>query len=48
MPHPSLPRELFRLDGRVGRAQFLAAGLGLALLKYAVEATVCLAVTGVF
>jgi uncharacterized membrane protein YhaH (DUF805 family)/uncharacterized protein YndB with AHSA1/START domain len=48
MRSPTLPLELFRLDGRVGRAQFLAAGLGLALLKYAVEAAVCMAVTGVF
>jgi len=41
-------RELFTLSGSVGRSQYLAAGLGLALLKYTVDAGSCLLLTGTF
>ena len=41
-------RTLFTLDGRVTRAQYLAAGFGLAMLKYTVDTAACLAATGEF
>jgi uncharacterized membrane protein YhaH (DUF805 family) len=41
-------RELFTLRGTVGRLRYLAVGLGLALLKYAVDAGCYFAWTGKF
>jgi len=41
-------RTLFTLEGRVPRAQYLAAGLGLAMLKYTVDTGACLIATGEF
>jgi simple sugar transport system permease protein len=41
-------RELFTLRGTVGRSRYLAVGLGLALLKYAVDAGCYFAWTGKF
>lgn len=41
-------RTLFTLDGRVPRAQYLAAGLGLAMLKYTVDTAACMLATGEF
>ena len=40
--------ELFALEGRVTRSRYLAAGLGLALVKYSVDAGSYLAMTGRF
>ncbi len=41
-------RELFALEGGVTRSRYLAAGLGLALVKYSVDAGSYLAITGRF
>lgn len=41
-------KTLFTLDGRVRRAQYFAAGLGLGILKYTVDCGLRLAVTGDF
>ncbi len=38
--------ELFATEGRVTRSRYLAAGIGLALVKYAVDAGSYLAITG--
>ena len=35
-------RELFTLRGTVGRSQYLATGLALAMVKYSVDAGSCL------
>jgi len=41
-------RTLFTLHGRVQRGQYLAAGIGLAMVKYTVDCVTCLVVTGEF
>jgi len=41
-------RELFTLRGTVGRSQYLATGLALAMVKYSVDAGSCLLLTGTF
>jgi uncharacterized membrane protein YhaH (DUF805 family) len=41
-------KSLFTLDGRVRRAQYLAAGFGLGIFKYVIDAGLRLAVTGEF
>ncbi|MDP6385392.1 MAG: hypothetical protein QGI93_04275 [Planctomycetota bacterium] len=40
--------ELFSLRGTVGRSQYLATGLGLAMVKYSVDAGSCLLLTGTY
>ena len=40
--------DLFSLRGTVGRSQYLATGLGLAMVKYSVDAGSCLVLTGTY